>query len=125
MQAPLSLKRNLKLPQEHYEICKSANIPTIGNAAGNSMDWFNLKGENAPPAPLPAGFTTKGIIALIFSIITGILGTIVIFWYSLGEEGGAPAEEEGREGLLAGEDEDMSGVVGGRVPDETVSLLRN
>ena len=119
------MKRSLQLPQEHYDICKSANIPTVGNAAGNSKNWLDLTGENAPPAPLPAGFTTKGVIALVFSIITGILGTVVIFWYSLGEEGGKPVEEEGREELLGGEEEDESGVVGGRVPDETVSLLRN
>ena len=125
MKAPLQLKKTLHLPKEHYSICKAANIPTSGNAAGNSHDFLDLKGENAPPAPLPAGFTTKGVIALLFSICSGVLGTVVIFWYSLGEEEVKGHEEDGDGEFDDGDDGNGEGVLSGRVPDETVSLLRN
>lgn len=49
---------------------------------------------------------------------------MVIFWYSLGEEEEKAHEEEGD--LLTEDDgEAGSGVLSGRVPDETVSLLQN
>lgn len=52
-----------------------------GNAAGNTVDLFDLKGENLSPKPLPDGFTARGIVALVFSIISAFIGLAVITWY--------------------------------------------
>ncbi|KAL6942335.1 hypothetical protein ACO0QE_003508 [Hanseniaspora vineae] len=64
-------------------ICKAANIPTKGNAAGNFNDWFDLKGLGKQAAPLPAGFTLKGYFALAVSIMTAIYGMYTITQYGL------------------------------------------
>lgn len=63
----------------------SPPVATMGNAAGNTQDYLDLTGENLPAAPLPDGFKAKGIVALTFSIIAGLLGVGVIAWYGLGE----------------------------------------
>ena len=44
-----------------------------------------MTGQPEPAAPLPDGFKAKGIVALTFSIIAGLLGVAVIAWYGLGE----------------------------------------
>ncbi|KAK2678446.1 Multicopper oxidase, C-terminal [Fusarium oxysporum f. sp. vasinfectum] len=51
---PLALQASLKLPQNHLDACKAGNIPTVGNAAGNT-DLLDLSGENVPPPRLPEG----------------------------------------------------------------------
>ena len=62
------------------------------------MDLFDLDGENVSPPPLPAGFTAKGIVALVFSCLSAFLGIAVISWYGMlpitGQ--GANEEEQGR-----------------------------
>ncbi|KAM0309710.1 hypothetical protein ACHAPQ_012552, partial [Fusarium lateritium] len=68
---PLALQASLKLPQNHLDACKAGDIPTVGNAAGNT-DLFDLTGENVPPPRLPEGFTFKGIVAFAFSTFMGI-----------------------------------------------------
>jgi len=42
---------------------------------------LNLEGQNRAVAPLPAGFTARGIVALVFSCISAFLGMAVIAWY--------------------------------------------
>lgn len=104
VEAPLDLQRTLTIPQDHYEACAAAAPPvaTVGNAAGNTINLLDLSGEPAPPAPLPDGFTARGIVALVFSCVSGILGTAVVAWYGLvGEDAaskatGAVAGEHGR-----------------------------
>ena len=78
---PLYLQKNLKVPADHYAACKAGNIATTGNAVGNVNDPFDLSGENAPPGPLPSGFTPRGIVALVFSVVAAFLGLAVISWY--------------------------------------------
>lgn len=51
-----------------------------GNAAGNTEDFFDMKGANVSPEPLPAGFTARGVVALVFSILSAFLGIGVIAW---------------------------------------------
>lgn len=48
---------------------------------------MNLDGQALSPNPLPKGFTARGIVALVFSIIAGLLGVAVIAWYGMGELG--------------------------------------
>jgi iron transport multicopper oxidase len=55
VEAPLDLQKSLKIPQDHLDVCASQNIATVGNAAGNSADFIDLKGENRAPGRLPDG----------------------------------------------------------------------
>ena len=64
-------------------MCQAQAIPTAGNAAGNTVDLFDVTGEDAPPPPLPAGFKAKGIVALVFSSVSAFAGMAVITWYGL------------------------------------------
>lgn len=81
IEAPLEMQKVLQIPEDQYSACKALNIPTAGNAAGNTQDPYDLKGANVSPAPLPAGFTARGIVALVFSVIAALLGCAVIAWY--------------------------------------------
>jgi iron transport multicopper oxidase len=93
VEAPLELQAQLKdkLPQDHLDACAKLDVPVAGNAAGNTVDLFDLNGEPVPPKPLPKGFTARGIVALVFSIITGLLGVGTIVWYGLAGDEGKPS----------------------------------
>jgi len=80
IEAPLALQESLTLPQGHIDACTKQNIPIAGNAAGNTDDLFDMKGANVSPAPLPDGFTARGVVALVFSIVSAFLGMAVIAW---------------------------------------------
>ncbi|KAK7724129.1 hypothetical protein SLS64_000463 [Diaporthe eres] len=101
VEAPLDLQQTLTVPQGHYDACAAASpaIPTTGNAAGNTVDLLNLKGEPSPPARLPDGFTARGIVALVFSCISGILGVAVVAWYGLSGDPAA-AKTAGASGVF-------------------------
>jgi iron transport multicopper oxidase len=58
---------------------------TQGNAAGRTDDLLNVDGAPVSPAPLPVGFTARGIVALIFSIIAALLGIAAVCWYGMGD----------------------------------------
>ena len=77
----------LSLPADHLAACNSQNIPIAGNAAGNTVDLLDMTGANRSVPPLPAGFTARGIVALVFSVIAGLAGVSVIAWYGVGEIG--------------------------------------
>lgn len=55
-----------------------------GNAANNT-DFLDLHGENVQPKDLPAGFTARGIVALVFSCVAGVLGCVTIFIYGMAD----------------------------------------
>ena len=80
IEAPMDLQKTLKVPQNHYDVCKAGNVPIAGNAAGNTVDLLDLTGQNESPPPLPAGFTARGIVALVFSCVSAVLGMAVIAW---------------------------------------------
>ncbi|KAF2203099.1 hypothetical protein GQ43DRAFT_470324 [Delitschia confertaspora ATCC 74209] len=73
------------LPQSHIQACVSSNTPMRGNAAGNTLDYADLKGENRSPGPLPSGFTARGIVALVFSCMAAAVGCAAIGWYGMGD----------------------------------------
>lgn len=77
----------LTLPADHLAACNKQNVPIAGNAAGNTVDLFDMTGANESVAPLPAGFTARGIVALVFSCLAGFVGVAVIAWYGVGEVG--------------------------------------
>jgi iron transport multicopper oxidase len=80
IESPLDLQKTLQLPADHLKVCQDSNTPIQGNAAGNTKDVFDLTGENKSIPPLPAGFTAKGIVALVFSCVAAFLGLAVIGW---------------------------------------------
>ncbi|MCJ1369264.1 hypothetical protein MMC20_000474 [Loxospora ochrophaea] len=87
IEAPTSLQQTMTIPRDHLQACKDNNQPTTGNAAGNTVDLFDLTGANVSPKPLPAGFTARGIVALVFSCLSAFIGIAVIAWYGAGELG--------------------------------------
>ncbi|KAG5940061.1 hypothetical protein E4U59_002717 [Claviceps monticola] len=89
IEAPTELQNKVSIPEDHLAVCRAGGVPTEGNAAGNTKDLLDLSGQNAPPDPLPEGFTTRGIVALVFSCITGLLGICVVAWYGMSQ----PTEE--------------------------------
>ena len=65
-----------------------------GNAAGNTENYADLTGQNLSPKPLPSGFTARGIVALVFSCVAGLLGVAVVAWYGLGEMSAIAEQKE-------------------------------
>jgi iron transport multicopper oxidase len=78
---PIQLQQTLQIPAEQYQTCQDSNIPTSGNAAGNLNDPLDLSDANVPSGQLPSGFTSRGIVAMVFSCIAAFLGMAVIVWY--------------------------------------------
>ncbi|KAK0634673.1 multicopper like protein [Bombardia bombarda] len=93
VEAPLELQKSLTIPKDHFDVCAAGNVPTTGNAAGNTVNLLDLTGQNVPPAPFPKGFTARGIVALVFSCLSGILGVAAIAWYGFA---GMVADSEGQ-----------------------------
>lgn len=86
VEAPLQLPSlSASIPADHLAACAAAGVATSGNAAGNTIDLLDLKGEPKPPAPLPDGFTGRGIAALVCSILSAFLGMAIIGWYGVAE----------------------------------------
>ncbi|OMP82929.1 Iron transport multicopper oxidase FET3 [Diplodia seriata] len=83
--APLDLQSSLSnnIPADHWRACSAAGTPTAGNAAGNTVDYLDLSGENKSPGPIHSGFTARGIVALVFSCISAVLGMAAIAWYGM------------------------------------------
>ncbi|KAK5110436.1 hypothetical protein LTR62_005787 [Meristemomyces frigidus] len=81
IEAPLEMQKTLSIPDDHLAVCAQGGVPVAGNAAGKTIDVLDLKGQNRSVKPLPAGFTAKGIVALVFSCASAFLGMAVIAWY--------------------------------------------
>lgn len=128
VEAPLDLQRDLVIPSDHYEACAAASpspIPTAGNAAANTQDLLDLTGQPSPPGTLPPGFTARGIVALVFSCVSGILGTAVVAWYGLVGEGEGAAAGSGVGAAGAGEGvlrQQVSGGSGGQEGVEQITV---
>ncbi|PKK52414.1 hypothetical protein CI102_3511 [Trichoderma harzianum] len=83
IEAPLEIQKQFTIPDDHLAVCDAAGTPSKGNAAANTVDFLDLTGENRAPKTIPGGFTPRGIVALVFSCLTGVLGVIVVAWYGL------------------------------------------
>lgn len=84
VEAPAEIQKQT-IPDNHYGACKAAGLPHEGNAAGNKENFLDLTGQNAQVKSLPAGFTARGIVALVFSCISAFLGMAAITWYGLSD----------------------------------------
>ena len=102
---PLSLQTNSsqQLTANMLEMCTNSNISSKGNAAGNYENFLDLTGENVQQKNIPDGFTKKGIIAMVFSCIAGILGLVTIAIYGMQDMTPEQEAEDIRE-LLPEED---------------------
>ena len=102
---PLSLQSNSsqQLTANMLEMCTNSNISSKGNAAGNYENFLDLTGENVQQKNIPDGFTKKGIIAMVFSCIAGILGLVTIAIYGMQDMTPEQEAEDIRE-LLPEED---------------------
>jgi iron transport multicopper oxidase len=85
IEAPTQMQERLSISQQHYDVCQSAGVPTTGNAAGNSENFLDLAGQPKQQSFLPSGFTARGIVALVFSCISAVLGVAFIVVYGLSD----------------------------------------
>jgi iron transport multicopper oxidase len=85
IEAPLQIQERVHPPQQHFDVCRAGGVPSVGNAAANDKDFLDLSGQNAPPNPLPSGFTARGIVALVFSVLSAFLGMGSIVVYGLSD----------------------------------------
>ncbi|TGO56440.1 hypothetical protein BOTNAR_0223g00150 [Botryotinia narcissicola] len=115
IEAPLELQKSLTIPENHIAACQARGVPFTGNAAANTEDHLDLKGANVAPGPLPAGFTAKGIVAMVFSCLAALLGLATITWYGLAEMGDADKEAEKKR--LAGDGDASESREGVFVPE--------
>ncbi|EGW30287.1 uncharacterized protein SPAPADRAFT_63133, partial [Spathaspora passalidarum NRRL Y-27907] len=84
---PIGIQKDPRqqITDNHKQICEKVGVPWEGNAAGNNKDFLVLTGENVQHSRLPTGFTARGIVALVFSCIAGVLGLTVIAFYGMAE----------------------------------------
>ena len=84
---PQGIQKNASqhITDNHKQICEKVGVSWEGNAAANSKDYLNLKGENVQHKRLPTGFTARGIVALVFSCIAGVLGLATIAYYGMND----------------------------------------
>jgi iron transport multicopper oxidase len=87
IESPLEIQDQLagKIPKGHFDVCREAGTPIVGNAAGNKDDLWDLSGERKAPGALPSGFTKRGVGALVGSCVAAFLGMGVIAWYGMVE----------------------------------------
>lgn len=74
-----------QMTDNFLEVCANVGVNTSGNAAGNTVNFLDLKGANVQHKALPAGFTARGIVALVFSCIAGFLGIAAIAFYGMAD----------------------------------------
>jgi iron transport multicopper oxidase len=96
VEAPLEIQKTISIPEDHLSACKARGIATTGNAAGNTVNFLDLTGANVAHAPLPKGFTPRGIVALTFSVLAAVLGMASIIWYGMQDMGAANIAAENK-----------------------------
>ncbi|OKL56382.1 Iron transport multicopper oxidase FET3 [Talaromyces atroroseus] len=85
VEAPLQIQQRMTIPSGHIDTCRAAGVQYEGNAAGNTEDYTDLRGQNAQPGWIPGGFTARGIVAMVFSIVSAFLGMGSIVLYGLSD----------------------------------------
>lgn len=95
---PLAIQETTSVSQAQLDVCEAAGVAWEGNAAANTEDYLDLKGQNTPPGFIPNGFTTRGIVALVFSCICAVLGMVSISIYGISDLKFTMAESGLRDG---------------------------
>lgn len=95
IEAPVEVQQRTTVPDEHWAAGAAGNVSDKGNAAGNTEDLLlDLTGQNKQFAWLPAGFTARGTVTIVFSCISAVLGLGFITYYGMS---GLPAPERAQE----------------------------
>ncbi|KAK9450273.1 Cupredoxin [Limtongia smithiae] len=94
VEAPLLIQERVTIPDDHYAACEAAGTSYEGNAAGNTVDLYDLTGEPVQVDWIPAGFTARGIVAMVFSCVSAFVGMGFITWYGLSDLKTTEAEVE-------------------------------
>jgi len=61
VESPSTLQNTLNIPTDQIAVCKTQEIPTAGNAAGNTEDFLDLTGANTAPT-----YPDNGCVILVF-----------------------------------------------------------
>lgn len=87
IEAPMEIQSNpsQNFTESYINACEKNGMKVAGNAAGNTVDYLDLSGQNIQAKDLPAGFTARGIVALVFSCVSAFLGMAVITWYGMSD----------------------------------------
>ena len=86
IEAPKLLQQRLTVPEDHYASCRAAGVQYTGNAAGNTDDFLDLSGVPSQPAVIPyGGFTARGIVAVVFAVLSAIMGIASLTVYGLSD----------------------------------------
>jgi iron transport multicopper oxidase len=85
VEAPLEIQKRLRIPDDHMAACRASGVPSEGNAAGNVEDYLDLSGQNRQPGWIPDGFTPRGIVAMVFTVLSALLGMGAIVLYGLSD----------------------------------------
>ncbi|CAG8266059.1 unnamed protein product, partial [Penicillium nalgiovense] len=83
IEAPKQIQEQLSLTESDISICAAGNRSYGGNAAANTEDLLDLTGQNKQLPWLPAGFTARGIVAMVFSCASAFLGMAFIAVYGI------------------------------------------
>ncbi|KAK9475095.1 Cupredoxin [Dipodascopsis tothii] len=90
IEAPKQLQEQV-IPDDFINACKAGGFSYEGNAAGTT-DWLDLTSQNKAPGTIAAGFTARGIVALVFSCVSAFVGMGFIAWYGSTELKATEAE---------------------------------
>ncbi|KAF6010029.1 hypothetical protein HII13_000808 [Brettanomyces bruxellensis] len=82
---PEQIQKDQSVSENWKDICNANGVPYDGNAAANTNNFLDLTNQNVQVKNLPAGFTARGIVALVFSCIAGILGCAAICYYGMAQ----------------------------------------
>ena len=86
IEAPTQMQERLTIPEDHYGACKAAGVAYEGNAAANTVDLLDLKQENKPAGFIKYGsFTTKGYVAMVFSVVSALVGIASLWVYGMSD----------------------------------------
>lgn len=85
VEAPQQMQERLTIPSDHLAVCGAAGVQTEGNAAGNTEDYTDLTGQNTQQGWIPDGFTARGIVAMVFTVLSAFLGMGSIVLYGLSD----------------------------------------
>ncbi|CAL5870562.1 uncharacterized protein PFLUO_LOCUS4801 [Penicillium psychrofluorescens] len=83
IEAPQQIQERVSIAEDQYAACRAGGMQHEGNAAGNTEDFLDLQGQNKQVKWLPAGFTDRGIIALVFSCVAAFCGMAFITVYGM------------------------------------------
>ncbi|KAK9446641.1 Cupredoxin [Limtongia smithiae] len=109
IEAPeLIASRMEPIPDDHYAACAAGSVSYTGNAAGNTEDYLDLKGQPEQPGWIPQGFTKRGEVAMAFSVLSAIIGIASLTVYGLSDLKHKPPTEIAGSQIVDTEDKAVS-----------------